>query len=138
MRVVLDTNIFISAFLWGGKPRAVLDRAIEGKDYLFISRTILAELAEVLARPKFGLDGELVERFVREIEDIAEIMTIKERIHTLCRDVDDNAIVECAVAASAEVVVTGDEDLLSLEAYRTIRIVTASDYLDLKMGTTSL
>ncbi len=134
MKVVLDTNIFISAFLRGGKPRAVLERAIEGKDNLFISRPILAELAEVLTRPKFGLDGELVERFVREIEDIAEIMTIKERIHTLCRDVDDNAIVKCAVAASAEVVVTGDEDLLSLVAYRKIRIMTASGYLDLPKG----
>ena len=136
MRVVLDTNIFISAFLWGGKPRAALERVIEGKDNLFISRPILAELAEVLARPKFGLDGELVERFVRETEDIAEIMTIKERIHTLCRDVDDNAIIECAVAASAEMVITGDEDLLSLVAYRKIRIMTASEYLDLKLGTT--
>ena len=134
MKVVLDTNIFISAFLRGGKPRAVLERAIEGKDNLFISRPILAELAEVLTRPKFGLDGELVERFVREIEDIAEIMTIKERIHTLCRDVDDNAIVECVLAASAEVVVTGDEDLLSLVAYRKIRIMTASGYLDLPKG----
>jgi putative PIN family toxin of toxin-antitoxin system len=131
MKVVLDTNVLISAFLWGGKPRAVLERAIEGKDKLFISRPILAELAEVLTRPKFGLDGELVERFVREIEDIAEVVTIKERIHNLCRDVDDDAIVECAVAASAEVVVTGDDDLLSLVAYRKIRIITASDYLNL-------
>ena len=115
----------------------MLERAIEGKDNLFVSRPILAELAEVLTRPKFGLDGELVERFVREIEDIAEIMTIKEHIHTLGRDIDDNAIVECAVAASAEVVVTGDEDLLSLVDYRKVRIMTISGYLDLPKGTAS-
>ena len=132
MKIVLDTNIFISAFLWGGKPREVLERVIEGKDILYISRPMIAELIEILRRPKFKVDDEHLELFIREIEDIAEMVTVKERIRALCRDVDDNAIVECAVAANAEYLISGDDDLLSLGTYRKIRIVTAGSYLELE------
>lgn len=134
MKIVLDTNIFVSAILWGGKPREVLERVIEGKDILFLSRPILAELFEVLRRPKFRIDDEHVELYLKEIEDIAEIVTVKERIHALCRDVDDNAIVECAVAAGAGYLISGDEDLLSLRTYRKTRIVAAVDYLAIAEG----
>jgi putative PIN family toxin of toxin-antitoxin system len=83
MKIVLDTNIFISAFLWGGKPREVLERVIEGKDILYISRPMIAELIEILRRPKFKVDDEHLELFIREIEDIAEMVTVKERIRAL-------------------------------------------------------
>ena len=62
------------------------------------------------------------------------MITIRERIHALCRDVDDKAIVECAVASGADCLISGDEDLLSLGTYRKVRMVTAGGYLALVDG----
>ena len=129
MKLVLDTNIYISAFLWGGKPKEILERAIEGKDEVFISRAIKDEIFEVLKRPSFKVNETAIEALMREIEDISELVIVTERIERLCRDIDDNAIIECAVGAEAEYIITGDNDLLVLKSYRKIKIVNTSEYL---------
>ncbi len=129
MKLVLDTNIYISAFLWGGKPKEILERAIEGKDEVFISRAIKDEIFEVLKRPRFKVNETAIEALIREIEDISELVIVTERIERLCRDIDDNAIIECAVGAEAEYLITGDNDLLVLKSYRKIKIVNISEYL---------
>ena len=72
MKLVLDTNVYISAFLWGGKPKEILERAIEGKDEVFISRAIKDEIFEVLKRPRFKVNETAIEALMREIEDIVE------------------------------------------------------------------
>ena len=129
MKLVLDTNIYISAFLWGGKPKEILKRAIEGKDEVFISRAIMDEIFEVLKRPSFKVNETAIEALMREIDDISELVIVTERIEKLCRDMDDNAIVECGVGAKADYIITGDNDLLVLKSYRKIRIVNISEYL---------
>jgi putative PIN family toxin of toxin-antitoxin system len=128
MRIVLDTNIFVSALLWGGKPREILERVLEGKDELFISRPMLNELFEVLKRPKFMMDEGYIELFIREIEDIAKIVVVSENIRELCRDVDDNKIIECALEARADCLITGDNDLLVLKRYGHLEIVELATY----------
>lgn len=129
MKIVLDTNVYISAFLWGGRPKELLERAIEGKDQIYVSRQIKEEVFEVLKRPKFGIDESTIELLIKEIEDISELVVITDKIQTLCRDIDDNAIVECAVGAKADYLITGDDDLLVLKSYRKIKIVGVSEYL---------
>jgi uncharacterized protein len=129
MRLVLDTNIFISAFLWGGKPKAVLERILEGADTLFISRSILAELNDVLCRPKLALDAERIAYFLQAIEETSTLVAPTKMRHRPSRDPADVKILECAVAAEADYIVTGDDDLLVLDPYRSIRIVSASEYL---------
>lgn len=130
MKLVLDTNVYISAFLWGGKPKEILERAIEGKDRIYISRPIKDELFGVLKRPIFNIPETTIELFMREIEELAELVIVTERIRNLCRDADDNKIVECAVGAKADYLITGDNDLLVLKKYKTTKIVGISEYLE--------
>ena len=67
MRVVLDTNVFISAFFWGGNPRKLMTRIIDGKDHLFISEEILQEVFSVMSRPKFNVPHHQVAHFINSI-----------------------------------------------------------------------
>ena len=112
MKLVLDTNVYISAFLWGGRPKEILERAIEGKDEVFISRAIKDEIFEVLKRPIFKVNEKEIEALMREIEDITELVIVTEKIERLCRDIDDNAIVECGIGADAQYIITVRQDKL--------------------------
>jgi uncharacterized protein len=129
MRLVLDTNVFISAFLWGGNPKAVLERILEGSDTLFMSRSILVELGEVLRRPKFALDAERIAYFLQAIEETSTLVAATKIRDKPSRDPADVKILECALAAEADYIVTGDDDLLVLDPYQGIRILSAADYL---------
>ena len=130
MKLVLDTNVYISAFLWGGKPKELLERAIEGKDQIYISRPIKEEIFEVLKRPSFNISEEILELLMSELDDMAELVTVNEKIRKLCRDVDDNAIIECAVCAKADYLITGDNDLLVLKRFQKTKIVRVAEYLE--------
>jgi putative PIN family toxin of toxin-antitoxin system len=129
VRTVLDTNVLVSAFLRGGKPKAILERAIEGEDSLFLSRDILDELREVLGRVRFKLDPEKVAYFIQALEELATIVAPKQAVHPECRDRADAIILDCALAASAQYIVSGDQDLLTLDPWRGIPILNAADYL---------
>ena len=131
MKVVLDTNIFISAFFWGGNPRRVLERSIEGIDELFTSREILEELCTVLKRPKFKIENYNIEYYVKAIEDIAKIVVISGIVKNQCRDHNDDKILECAYEGNVEYIVTGDDDLLVLKEFRTIKICRVNEYLEI-------
>ena len=111
-RVVFDTNIFISALLFGGNPRQCLELSRTGEIELFVSRDILVELSQKL-QEKFGWSrinaSELVEGIVR----FAKVVNPKERISLIKSDPSDNAILECGVAAEAEFIVSGDKKTLA-------------------------
>ena len=131
MRAVPDTNILISAFLWGGNPARLLEAAIDGEVQLFISQPILDELVRVLNRKGF-------EAKVPQILDyLGKISTMVEPALTLNAvkdDPQDNHIVECAVAAKADVIITGDKDLLRMGQYEGIQILQVSDFLQRQIG----
>ena len=129
MKLVLDTNIFISAFYWGGNPQKILDRVVEGKDELYISNEILDEISAVMKRPKFKTCAETIDRYIKTIEKMGKKVFIAGNIKGICRDGDDDNKIECGVACKADFIITGDEDLLVLEEYQSIRIVTPKDYL---------
>jgi len=131
MKIVLDANIFISAFFWGGNPRILLNRAIRKIDDLFISNEILKELADVISRPKFHVDENNIEYFIKSIEEISSKVFIKKKIKNASRDMDDNKYIECGLAANADYIISGDKHLLELNEYKGIKIVTVKDYLDL-------
>ncbi|MDR2232242.1 MAG: putative toxin-antitoxin system toxin component, PIN family [Tannerella sp.] len=71
MKLVLDTNIFISSFFWGGNPRKIMTRIIDGKDILFVTAEILQEIFSVMSRPKFNISNHQIVRFIDSIEEIA-------------------------------------------------------------------
>jgi len=133
MKLVLDTNVFISSFFWGGNPRKVMMRIVDGKDMLFVSNEILQEVFSVMARPKFGIDHRQVTHFIDSIEEISYRVNLLGLVQGVCRDSDDDKILECGVLGKVDFIISGDNDLLSLKEFQGIPIITASEYMD-KIG----
>lgn len=128
-KVVFDSNIFISSIVYGGKPRQIFQSAIEGKVELYVSREILEEVEEVLQRPKFKYHFQMVDLVITEIHNIAKIVIPKKKINYIKDDPQDNIIIECAVEAKSDYIVTGDEHLLGLKAYKNIQILNPAEFL---------
>jgi putative PIN family toxin of toxin-antitoxin system len=119
----LDSNVIISGFLFGGPPARLLEHAVAGAVQCFTSLPILDEVREVLQRPKFGLSAGQALSLIEELHDLCEVVTPNERIRAVTGDADDDAILECALAAAANLVVSGDSHLLRLQEWRGIRMV---------------
>ncbi|CBE67317.1 MAG: putative toxin-antitoxin system toxin component, PIN family [Candidatus Methylomirabilis oxygeniifera] len=130
MRVVFDTNIFISAFVIpGGNAEEAYLHVVRRTFELFTSLAILTETANIL-RTKFEWSDEKVERLLESISKAAAVMRTQPHLHILY-DEPDNRILECALLAEADIIVSGDRRLLSLTRYGDIRIVKLADFLDL-------
>ncbi|RLB10391.1 MAG: putative toxin-antitoxin system toxin component, PIN family [Deltaproteobacteria bacterium] len=130
MRVVFDTNIFISALVIPGSiaEKAIL-KILEGHDQLVISKAIINEVLQVLAR-KFSRDSENLSRVAVWLSDIGILVRPKRKIHVL-EDEPDNRILECAVEGHAKAIVTGDKRMLELGRFQNISIISLREYLDL-------
>lgn len=129
MRVVLDTNIFISAFMFpGGRAEAALSKAIEGEVQLIISKPLIHEVLNVLSR-KFNRDAEELARVAVYLSELGKVVQPKRTLSVL-RDEPDNRILECAVTGHADVIVTGDQAMLELGKYKDVRIVSLRDFLE--------
>jgi len=128
-KVVFDTNIYISAFITpGGRGESAYLLAVEGRIQLFSSVPILAEMANKL-QGKFSWDAERVKLAVRSVAAIATILKPAKDINVLA-DTPDNRILECARAAKAEMIVTGDHHLLDLVTFEGIAVVTLAEFLN--------
>src|SRR3990167_3574405 len=129
MRVVVDTNVFVSSF-FGGNPRKIIDLWWKEKITLCLSGDILEEYAEVLKR--IGLEdedelGELLTLFSKGFNIVFTARTAK--IDAVKGDPDDNKFIECAVALKAKVIITGDKILAALKEYAGIKILTPAQFL---------
>jgi putative PIN family toxin of toxin-antitoxin system len=132
VRVVADTNTVVSAFLWGGPPAAVLEAARQQRITLLTSAALLDELAEVLGREKFASRIRQVGSTVAAMRsNYRALATLVEPLPVTptSRDPDDDAVLACALAATADLIVTRDNDLLTLGTFRHIRIVNSADAL---------
>jgi len=134
MKIVLDANIFISSFFWGGNPRTVLKRAIAKQDELFITSKILNEIEEVIIRPKFHAGRDEIEFYIKSIEEIANKVTIVNEIKKGSRDKKDNKYIDCGMACNADYIISGDIHLLEMKKIAAVKIVTAKEYLDIVAG----
>jgi putative PIN family toxin of toxin-antitoxin system len=130
LRVVLDTNVLISAILFGGKPRQILEKAIRGEIRLCLSEPILEELKGVLQRAKFDYSPEMIQVIVTELTGIADFVNPSETINVVLKDPEDNRILECAVEAEANYIITGDFHLLKLNRYLDIEVLNAVAFLE--------
>lgn len=129
MRVVFDTNVVVSALVFpGGRGEEALRRIIERRDELILSKPVLDELMEVLAR-KFARDAEELARAAVFLGDLATVIKPGRRLKVL-KDERDNRILECAVAGRVQAVVTGDQAMLALREYRGIALRSLRDYLE--------
>ena len=131
MRAVIDTNVLIAALLWRGPPHALLEQLRAGAMTLVSSPALLAELADVIGRAKF--DAILVqsntsrERALAEVRQLADVVEPSPLPQPVCRDPDDDHVLALALAAKAELIVSGDNDLLSMKSFENIAIVAPAE-----------
>ena len=132
MRVVADTNTVISGILWQGNPRRVLDAARDDLIELYTSRVLLEEL-KALSREKFAsrlsLANLTAKYVVRNFSSVAVVIEPAPIKAVILRDPDDDTVLACALSASCDVIVFGDNDLLDLKEHLGIRILTATQIL---------
>ena len=128
MKVVFDTNIFISAFaIPGGRAEEAYLHGLRGGFALYSSVSILTETANKF-REKFGWEENKIIQFLRTIRSVAIIVKPQTLLHLLSDD-PDNRILECAEEARADFIVTGDKHLLSLKHFKSTDIITLSDFI---------
>lgn len=125
-----DSNIYISGFQFGGPPRLFLSYARAGLFKLAISEPLLGEIREVLQR-KFVWPQEALAEATAALEDFAILVHPSMVLTAVTDDPDDNRVLECALASRSEFIVTGDNDLLRLREYETVRIVKVAEFLKL-------
>jgi putative PIN family toxin of toxin-antitoxin system len=129
-KVVLDTNVLVSSILFKGELAGIVDLWKRGKIVPVVSRETFDELRKVLEYQKFGLTkGEIRTIIKEEVLPFFEIVEITDEVSGVCRDPDDDKFIACALAASADFIVSGDKDLCDIAKYRSVKIVRASDLL---------
>lgn len=129
MKAVFDSNIFVSALaIPGGQAERAIDLVIDGRVNLCLSREIIHEVLGVLAR-KFSKDPEELARTAVFLSDLADVVAPRKKLKVL-KDDPDNRVLECALTAHADVIVTGDRAMLDLEKFRGTRILSLRRFLD--------
>lgn len=128
VRIVLDTNVLISAIVFGGKPREILEMVKNKELSGVISPVLVAELEEILSK-KIKYPKERVLQVEKKMKKILRVVRPVKSIK-VARDDDDNRVLETAIEGRCAYVVTGDKDLLDLKNYRGVRILTPTEFLD--------
>ncbi len=129
MRIVADTNVLVSAFIFpGGPPEAVYRCVLEGRVELVSSRPLLAELGRVLT-DKFGWAPDRTERVLERLVRLAEVVEPGEAVTDICDDPADNRVLESAAAGGVDAIVSGDRHLLELGSWRGTPIMPPAAFL---------
>jgi len=133
MKLVVDTNVLVSAFLWQGNPGRLIELAAEKEIQLFTNRALLDELAATLVKRKLAkpviATGLTVEQMLRHYRRLATLVTTRQLAQRVSRDPDDDSVLACALAVSADLIVSGDDDLLVLKYFQGIPIATPAQAL---------
>jgi len=130
IRVVLDTNVLISALLFKGELTRMVGLWQRGKMIPIISKETFDELRTVLEYPKFSLSrAEIKSLIEQEILPFFEVVNVSKHVKGACRDPGDDKFISCALSANADYIVTGDRDLSDLKKYQSVRIIHASDFI---------
>jgi len=127
-RLVIDTNILISALGWNGKPRQLFKQIIDQRYELFISIKQIEELRRVLDYPRLNFSQSQKTRFLRILEETAAIIDTRLNLN-VADDSKDNMLIECAVESNAGYIISGDDDLKRIRSYRGIKIISVSEFL---------
>ena len=129
MKIVLDTNVLISGVFFGGFPRKILSATVKGKVRTCASMEIMNEYQEIIhemvRRRQGNIDVSILNPLIQSMEIIEPVSKIE-----ICRDPDDDKFINCAKDAQAMYIVSGDKDLLVLQQFENISIVTAKDFCE--------
>ena len=131
MKVVLDSNIFISSFFWGGYPREVFERVINGFDELYITDEIINEITSVMKHNKFTASSSEIEDYIKIIKKYSRKIASKNIPESISRDKDDDKIIQCGLDGDVDFIITGDKDLLVLKEYKKLKIASPKEYLEI-------
>jgi uncharacterized protein len=129
-RVVLDTNVLVSAIISDGKSRELLKKGITKQYSILISDLILKELIVVLKRPKFKTSEDEVQKTILAVTRTAEIVHAKTKIKAVKEDPKDDMIIETAIDGDADLIVTGDSHILALRTFRGIKVLSVEKMLE--------
>jgi len=127
-RLLLDTNIYISAVLFGGKPEEIINLARNKKAEIIISEYILWEMREVLSR-KFKVPDSRLNLIEHDILSLTKLVSVSSMVDIVKEHPADNAVLACAIDGHADVIITGDKHILNLKKCRDISILTPQEYL---------
>jgi putative PIN family toxin of toxin-antitoxin system len=129
-RVVLDTNVLVSALLFRGPVSKLVDLWKTGRIKPVVSLATFQELKKVLTYPKFALTpDEILFLLEEEVLPYFEVINVPQEVKGICRDPRDHIFLSCASAAGTDFLITGDEDLLTLKKFQRTRILTPSDFM---------
>ena len=128
-RALLDTNVIVSALVFGGKPGHILALSLEKRFHVITSPILLAEIEDVINK-KFPLSGEDLRLFRKQTQKTFGIVNPKKTI-SLLKDDADNRVLEAAVEGRGQYIITGDKELLSLGKFKGIRIIRVAEFLDI-------
>lgn len=128
IKIVLDTNVYLSALFWKGAPYQIFKKVLDGTILNFTSPQILEEIKGRLL-DKFKLPPERVKELLEIIIFSTQIVFPKRRSNVIKKDPSDNKIIECAVEAKVSFIVSGDKHLLNLKEFKEIKIISPKDFL---------
>ena len=131
LKVVLDTNVLISALGWSGPPSDCWDLVIEEKILNFISKPIIEELIEVMDYPKFKFSESEKEQFIEVLISYSILVEPEKNLDVIDEDPDDNKFLECSLKAEVDYIISGDQHVLDLERYEGIKIVDPKEFIEI-------
>lgn len=131
MRITVDTNVLISALGWNGAEAAIIEMVLQSGLELCLSAQILSEFYRVVQYPKFGFSNEEIDGFIGRLLPNVFFVSPTQNIDAVPADPDDNKIIECAVAGKSSYIISGDKHLLHLREFEGIKILRASEFLQI-------
>jgi putative PIN family toxin of toxin-antitoxin system len=130
VKVVLDTNILVSALLFKGSLSVLVGLWKSGRIIPMLSKATFEEFRTVLSYPKFKLAANEIKTIVeREVLPFFEIVEATEEVRGACKDPDDDKFISCALSASADFVISGDKDLCEVGRHKSVKIIKAADFI---------
>ena len=132
IRIVLDTNIIISAFGWSGNEYNILKKVMNKELLLVLSPEILDEYKRILLLQRLEFQEDEVEEFISALLEVAELIypIYNKQSSIAIRDKDDIKFIICAIESKADYIITGDNDLLVIDKYNSIQIISSKNFLE--------
>jgi len=131
LKAVFDTNILVSAWFWEGNESKLMESVEEGFIHGYSSKQLIEELCRILGYPKFNLSQDEVESIRSYYLLLFRIVSPMQAVNIMLQDPSDNMVLECALEAEAEYIVSGDHHLLNVGEFRGVKIVTAAELLNI-------
>ncbi len=132
-KVVLDVNVWVSALLWGGKPAEIVKAAEDGKVAIVVSEEIVGEISQVFNYPKlrkvYQAAGLRHKDLMEAVLKVVKFVEVSKRVSVVVEHPPDDKFIECALAAGADYIVSGDRHLLKIGGYKRTRILSVSEFL---------